>query len=67
MSAREVGRAEVEDFLFREAALLDEWRLDEWLAHHGVTIDPNGLERIDGGEVQVAAVGRDLPGGRRRR
>ena len=32
MSAREVGRAEVEDFLFREAALLDEWRLDEWLA-----------------------------------
>ncbi len=31
MSTREVGRAEVEDFLFREAALLDEWRLDEWL------------------------------------
>ncbi len=31
MSAREVGRAEIEDFLFREAALLDEWRLDEWL------------------------------------
>jgi len=25
-------RAEVEDFLFHEAALLDEWRLDEWLA-----------------------------------
>jgi p-cumate 2,3-dioxygenase subunit beta len=24
-------RQEVEDFLFREAALLDEWRLDEWL------------------------------------
>ena len=24
-------RAEVEDFLFHEAALLDEWRLDEWL------------------------------------
>ena len=22
---------EVEDFLAREAALLDEWRLDEWL------------------------------------
>ncbi len=31
MSAREVGRAEIEDFLFREAALLDEWRLEEWL------------------------------------
>lgn len=24
-------RAEVEDFLYREAALLDEWKLDEWL------------------------------------
>jgi p-cumate 2,3-dioxygenase beta subunit len=24
-------RAEVEDFLYQEAALLDEWRLDEWL------------------------------------
>jgi len=27
-----VVRAEVEDFLYAEAALLDEWRLDEWLA-----------------------------------
>ena len=26
-----VSRGEVEDFLYREAALLDEWRLDEWL------------------------------------
>jgi p-cumate 2,3-dioxygenase subunit beta len=25
-------RAEVEDFLYAEAALLDEWRLDEWFA-----------------------------------
>ena len=25
-------RLQVEDFLFHEAALLDEWRLDEWLA-----------------------------------
>ena len=25
-------RAEVEDFLFHEAALLDAWKLDEWLA-----------------------------------
>jgi p-cumate 2,3-dioxygenase subunit beta len=25
-----VTRAEIEDFLYREAALLDEWRLDEW-------------------------------------
>ena len=28
----EVTRAQVEDFLFHEAALLDAWRLDEWLA-----------------------------------
>ena len=27
-----VTRAEVEDLLYREAALLDEWKLDEWLA-----------------------------------
>src|SRR5690348_7452585 len=27
-----VTRAEVEDFLYHEAALLDAWRLDEWLA-----------------------------------
>ncbi len=26
------SRAEVEDFLYREAALLDAWKLDEWLA-----------------------------------
>ena len=26
-----VTRQEVEDFLYQEAALLDEWRLDEWL------------------------------------
>lgn len=32
MSAETVTRADVEDFLYAEAALLDEWRLDEWLA-----------------------------------
>src|SRR5258706_2303582 len=26
-----ITREQVEDFLYREAALLDEWRLDEWL------------------------------------
>jgi p-cumate 2,3-dioxygenase beta subunit len=26
-----ISRPEIEDFLFHEAALLDEWRLDEWL------------------------------------
>lgn len=32
MSAAPVTRAAVEDFLYAEAALLDAWRLDEWLA-----------------------------------
>ena len=31
MSVNEVTRPEIEDFLYHEAALLDEWRLDEWL------------------------------------
>ena len=26
-----VGRAEVEDLLYREAFLLDDWRMEEWL------------------------------------
>lgn len=30
-SLRPVTRAEVEDFLYREAELLDSWRLEEWL------------------------------------
>ena len=30
--AARTTRAQVEEFLFHEAALLDEWRLDEWLA-----------------------------------
>ena len=30
-SAATVTRAAVEEFLFHEAALLDEWRLDDWL------------------------------------
>jgi p-cumate 2,3-dioxygenase beta subunit len=30
--AHRVTRAEIEDFLYHEAALLDAWRLDEWLS-----------------------------------
>ena len=30
MNAATVTRAEVEEFLYHEAALLDAWRLDEW-------------------------------------
>ena len=32
VSGGEIRRAEIEDFLYHEAALLDAWRLDEWLA-----------------------------------
>lgn len=32
MNGLTVTRAELEDFLFEEAALLDDWRLDDWLA-----------------------------------
>ncbi len=31
MNANSISRSDVEEFLFEEAALLDEWRLDEWL------------------------------------
>ncbi|MEV4749884.1 aromatic-ring-hydroxylating dioxygenase subunit beta [Streptosporangium sp. NPDC049248] len=30
VGGRTITRHEVEDFLYREASLLDEWRLDEW-------------------------------------
>jgi p-cumate 2,3-dioxygenase beta subunit len=30
--AQKIARAEVEDFLYHEAALLDEWKLDDWAA-----------------------------------
>ena len=32
VSAARTLREEVEDFLYQEAELLDEWRLDEWAA-----------------------------------
>jgi p-cumate 2,3-dioxygenase beta subunit len=32
LSTANVSRTEVEDFLYREAALLDAWQLDDWLA-----------------------------------
>lgn len=31
MHHRTISRTEVEDFLYHEAALLDDWRLEEWL------------------------------------
>jgi p-cumate 2,3-dioxygenase beta subunit len=52
VSASLATRLEVEDFLYREAALLDEWRLDDWLelwADDGeyiipATDEPSGTE-----------------------
>jgi p-cumate 2,3-dioxygenase beta subunit len=32
VASSKITRAEVEDFLYRDAQLLDEWRLDDWLA-----------------------------------
>jgi p-cumate 2,3-dioxygenase beta subunit len=32
ISRAQISRSEVEDFLFHEADLLDNWKLDEWLA-----------------------------------
>lgn len=32
VSGSEIQRAEIEEFLYEEAALLDAWRLDDWLA-----------------------------------
>jgi p-cumate 2,3-dioxygenase beta subunit len=32
MTLAEISRAEIEDFLFLEAALLDDWKLPEWRA-----------------------------------
>ena len=49
-----VSRAEVEDFLYYEADLLDEWRLDEWFslftedgAYEVPATDVRGGERTD--------------------
>lgn len=53
---RTVTRAEVEDFLFHEADLLDRWRLDDWFAllaegaeYHVPTTDWTGWGVLDGG------------------
>jgi p-cumate 2,3-dioxygenase beta subunit len=45
------SRSEVEDFLFHEAALLDEWRLDDWLGllteDASYRVPPNGTPQGD--------------------
>ena len=32
MTGNDIARGEIEEFLIHEAALLDEWKLDDWLA-----------------------------------
>ena len=45
MNAALLRRLEVEDFLYREAALLDDWKLKDWLALFAPLLaDAEGLE-----------------------
>jgi p-cumate 2,3-dioxygenase subunit beta len=49
--AQQALRAEVEDFLYREAELLDAWKLDDWLtlmtADGGYFVPPNDRPEAD--------------------
>jgi p-cumate 2,3-dioxygenase beta subunit len=58
-------RAEVEDFLYYEAALLDEWRLDEWVE----LFTPDNLDRIRGRATRLKSrrAHREFPWSRTRR
>jgi p-cumate 2,3-dioxygenase beta subunit len=54
-AARVLTRAEAEDFLYHEAALLDAWRLEEWLGLFTLDcsyeIPPLGLPDADAGST----------------
>lgn len=54
--AARIGRAEVEDFLFREADLLDSWRLDEWLG----LFDDDATYEVPTTDAPDARPGEDL-------
>jgi p-cumate 2,3-dioxygenase beta subunit len=45
-----ISRAQVEDFLYAEAALLDEWHLDEWLA----LLTPDAIYRVPSNDRPVS-------------
>lgn len=51
-----VTRADVEDFLYHEAALLDAWALDEWLA----LFTPDGTYRVPSLETEDQPAGESL-------
>lgn len=55
-TAGSVSRETVEDFLYREAALLDEWKLDEWL---GLLTD-DACYRVPANDAPDAAPGEAL-------
>ena len=51
-----VGRAEIEDFLFHEAALLDAWQLDDWLA----LLTDDATYRVPSNDAPDAVPGQSL-------
>lgn len=60
VAGKDVSRAEVEDFLYHEAAILDEWRYDDWLAlfvegarYEIPTTDYTGWSLHEGGSFVV--------------
>jgi p-cumate 2,3-dioxygenase subunit beta len=56
LSAADLTRGEIEDFLYEEAALLDEWRLAEWRA----LFTEHGTYRIPSTDVPDADPGDTL-------
>ena len=61
-------RSDVEDFLYAEAALLDEWRLDEWLAlwTEDASYFVPATDRVAPPERSLALIADDLAGLRAR-
>ena len=59
--ATTVSRAEIEDFLFREADLLDNWKLDEWLT----LLTDDAAQRDPGVVVDLTQSGQSRQGARR--
>lgn len=56
MNAATVTRAEVEHFLYHEAALLDAWQLDEWLA----LLTDDATYRVPSNDARDARAGEAL-------